>query len=218
MPRPKGARDADYEEKRRALLLRMTARLMRREVARPSLRQLAESAGVTVPTLRHYFGSRAEVVEAILQEYRRQGEQRLQVVAQPPGPFAESMREFVRSLILGMSRAREVRLGDVFAVSLAEGLLDPAIGPAALANIVDPAVDALQCRLRQHIARGEMIEADTRAAALMLLSPVLIAVLHQDQMRGSACNPMDMDHMAEAVSAAFVRAYGRPFGSGELPS
>jgi len=207
VPRPKGARDSDYEAKRRALLRRMTERMMRREVARPSLRQLAEAAGVSVPTLRHYFGDRAEVVEAMLEEYRLQGESRLAWVAQPQGPFATSVRQFAYSMVAGMTAPLPVRLGDVFAVGIAEGLLDAQIGPAALRHIVDPAVRACQARLEEHIARGEMIATDTRSAALMLLSPLLVAVLHQDQMHGSECSPMELYALADRVSEAFVRAY-----------
>lgn len=207
MPRPKGARDADYEEKRRLLLARMTARLMRREVARPSLRQLAEAAEVTVPTLKHYFGSRSEIVEAILAEYRRHGEERLARLAVTDLPFAQSVQEFAIGLVFGMRAPREVRLGDVFAVSLAEGLLDPEIGPAALKHVVDPSVDVLAQRLRLHISRGEMVECDANAAALMLLSPILITVLHQDQLCGAKHRPVDLTALAQEVSAAFVRAY-----------
>jgi AcrR family transcriptional regulator len=185
----------------------MTERMMRREVARPSLRQLAESAGVSVPTLRHYFGDRAEVVEAMLDEYRRQGETRLKWVAEAQGPFATSVRQFCYSMIAGMTAPLPVRLGDVFAVGLAEGLLDQDIGPAALRHIVDPAVDACRARLQTHIDRGEMIPTDTRAAALMLLSPLLVAVLHQDQMRGSICSPMELYGLADRISEAFVRGY-----------
>lgn len=186
----------------------MTERMMRREVARPSLRQLAESAGVSVPTLRHYFGDRAEVVEAMLEEYRRQGEERLKWVAAPQGTFETSVRQFCYSMVAGMTAPLPVRLGDVFAVGIAEGLLDSDIGPAALRNIVDPAVDACRARLQAHVDRGEMIPADTRSAALMLLSPLLIAVLHQDQMHGSSCSPMDLYGLADRVTEAFVRAYG----------
>ncbi|WP_374471126.1 TetR/AcrR family transcriptional regulator [Phenylobacterium sp.] len=210
MPRPKGARDSDYDQKRAALLERMTRRIMRREVARPSLRQLAEAAGVTVPTLRHYFGGRAEVMTAILEAYRQAGGRRLEMLATPEVPFEESIRQFAFSLLMAVQMPREVKLGDVFAVSIAEGLLDEKIGPAALEHIVDPSVDVLQARLRHHIARGEMIEADTRAAALMLLSPLLLAILHQQHMGGATCNPADLPKMTEELCAAFIRAYKAP--------
>jgi AcrR family transcriptional regulator len=165
---------------------------------------------VTVPTLKHYFGGRSEIVEAILKEYLRHGQERLQRVATAQLPFAESIREFAHGLIQGMSARREVRLGDVFAVSLAEGLLDPDIGPAALKHVVDPSVDALATRLRQHMAQGEMTPSDANAAALMLLSPLLIAVLHQDQLCGALHRPVELAHLADEVSAAFVRAYAAP--------
>ena len=207
MGRPKGARDADYEEKRAELLRRMTRRVMRRETVRPSFRQLADAAGVSVPTLRYYFGARPAVIAAILESYLREGLDRLERVSQPAGDFPASMREYAFSLLAGMRAPREVRLGDVFAVAIAEGLLDPAIGPAALRFIIDPSVEVLQRRLSHHIARGEMMEADTRSAALMLVSPALLAILHQDHMGGSQCSPVDLETALGEIAAAFVRAY-----------
>jgi AcrR family transcriptional regulator len=210
LPRPKGAKDADHAEKRSALLQRMMQRIMRREPARPSLRQLAEAAGVSVPTLRHYFGGRAEVVQAILEEYRSLGDQRLRALEHHPGTLEESVRDYVAALIKAVREPRAVRLADVFAVSLAEGMLDRALGPAALAQIVDPSVEALQKRLAGHVARGQMIVTDTRAAALVLLSPLLIAILHQDQMGGAACNPVDLEVLGGQIADAFIRAYKAP--------
>ncbi len=95
----------------------------------------------------------------------------------------------------------------MFAVSLAEGLLAPDISLFTLQHVIDPAVDGLEARLRRHQARGEMRSADPRAAALMLISPMLLAVLHQDQMGGAASYPLDLDSFAEQTAAAFVRAF-----------
>lgn len=207
MGRPKGARDAAYEEKRAELLRRMTRRVMRRETARPSFRQLADAAGVSVPTLRYYFGGRPAVIAAILEGCLREGLDRLERVSQPVGGFRESVGDYVRSLLAAMRAPREVRLGDVFAVAIAEGLLDPAIGPATLRFIIDPSVEVLGRRLDRHIALGEMRQADTRSAALMLVSPALLAILHQDHMGGSECSPVNLDSALEEMAAAFVRAY-----------
>jgi AcrR family transcriptional regulator len=208
VPRPAGARDADYEEKRKALLWRMTVRLMRRETARPSLRQLAEAAGVAVPTLRHYFGDRRGVMEAILANYLEAGRARLAQLSEPVGDLETSVRDYGYALLRGLRAPREVRLGDVFAVAIAEGLLDAGVGPAALRFVLDPSVEILEIRLKQHIARGEMRPTDTRTAALMLLAPLLLAMLHQDQMGGSDCNPLDLERLIDETCAAFVRAYG----------
>lgn len=189
------------------LLDRMIALVMQRGIARPSMRQLAKAADVTVPTLQHYFGTRSGVVRAVLAHYLSQGKRRLNAVAQRPAPFADSIHEFARSLIAAVDSPRPVKLGDVFAISLAEGLLDDEIGPASLGFILDPSVDALRTRLEQHIELGEMRRSDTRAAALMLLSPLLLAILHQDHMGGRSCNPADVPALAAEICDAFIRAY-----------
>jgi AcrR family transcriptional regulator len=207
LARPKGARDADYDEKRTTLLERMIPRVMRREVTRPSLRQLAEAAEVTVPTLRHYFGSRAEVISAVMEAYLGQGTARLRALSEPDGDLDQSVRSFAHGLLAAVQAPRQVLLGDVFAVSLAEGLLDRNIGPSALAFIIDPSVDTLSRRLDAHISRGEMRNCDTRAASLMLLAPLLLATLHQNQMGGRTCNPLDLTAAADELCNAFVRAY-----------
>ena len=207
MPRPKGTRDADYEDKRRELLRKMTVRMMRREVARPSLRELAQSADVSVPTLRHYFGARRGVVDAMLAECLRLGREGLDAQSTSEKSFDLSMRDYARTLIQALNAQREVRLGDIFAVSLAEGLVDAEISASTLSHILEPTIETLEARLLVHIARQEMIEADTRAAALMLLSPLLLASLHQDQLHGAAHRPMALEAVADDLSAAFVRAY-----------
>jgi len=210
LPRAKGVKNADYAAKRSELLARMLPRFARLDLERPSLRQLAAAADVTAPTLQHYFGDRTGVVAALLEEYRRRGESRLGLVAQANGAFADSVREFALSFVFGMQAGAAARLGDVMAASLCEGLADPQISPLALAYIIDPAVDALAVRLEAHAARGEMIQADVRAAALILLSPLMVAVLHQDQMNGRTERHIELTDLAETVSAAFVRAYAAP--------
>ncbi len=210
MPRAKGVKNADYETKRRELLDRMLPRFASLDLERPSLRQLAAAAEVAAPTLQHYFGDRTGVVAALLEEYRRRGEARLGMASKASGAFAGSIREFAHGFVFGMQAGAAARLGDVMAAALCEGLADPKVSPLALTHIVDPALDALVARLQEHADQGEMIEADLRAAALMLLSPLLLAVLHQDQMKGRDSRHMELGDLAEEVSAAFVRAYAAP--------
>lgn len=208
MSRPRGSRAADHETKRRDLLTKMTTRLMRREVARPSLRDLAGAAEVTVPTLRHYFGDRQAVIDAVLADCLRVGREGLDAQRTSDKPFAESIRIYADALIRALQAPRPVRLGDIFAVSLAEGFLDPDIGASALNHIVEPTLQVLEARLEDHMRRGEMIQTDARAAGLMLLSPLLVACLHQDQLNGTHVRPLSTQALATSVSEAFVRAYG----------
>jgi len=210
LSRPRGARDADYEAKRTLLLRRITTRLMRRETARPSFRQLAEAADVSAPTLRHYFGDRPKLMAAILEAYLEEGRRGLEAVAKPTGNLETSIRDYCAALLAAMRAPRDVRLGDVFAVSIAEGLLDAEIGPSALRYIIDPSVEVLQKRLDAHVARGEMVTTDTRAAALFLLSPLLLAILHQDHLGGRDSSPVDLPGSFDSICAAFLRAYAAP--------
>ena len=131
------------------------------------------------------------------------------MVARATESFAGSVHQYARTLIQAVQASRRVRLGDVFAVSLAEGLLDAEIGPVSLRYILDPSIDVLQRRLEHHVARGEMIKCDTRAAALMLLSPLLLALLHQHQMGGRICSPVNLESLSEQICDAFLRAYTR---------
>ncbi|PTS89270.1 TetR/AcrR family transcriptional regulator [Caulobacter sp. HMWF009] len=207
--RPRGSRDADHEAKRRDLLGRMATRLMSRTVARPSLRDLAAAAEVSVPTLRHYFGSRQAVVDAVMAECLRRGREGLEALRHSDLPFADSIRLYADSLVRALQAPRDVVLGDVFAVSLAEGVMDPDVGISALNHIIEPTLQVLEARLQVHVQRGEMIPVDVRAAGLMLLSPLLLASLHQNQLQGSHVRPLALEALAAAVSDGFVRAYGR---------
>jgi AcrR family transcriptional regulator len=188
----------------------MSRHMMLRESPRPSLRELASAAGVSVPTLRHYFGARTQVVDAIFEECLRLEREGLDTQRHSEKPFSDSIRDYAHALIQALGAERDVRLGDLFAVGLGEGLLDLAVSRSTLRHIVDPTIEVLETRLNSHMARGEMIDTDVRAAALMLLSPLLMASLHQNQLQGDVERPMSLDTAADTISAAFVRAYQTP--------
>jgi len=206
LPRPKGARDADYTAKRSALLRKLCARLMRMDDTRPSLRQLASAADVTVPTLRHYFGTREALVEAVLVEYQRMGAPYIELSREPEGAFPESIRAYMRYLLTML--VNFPFMADVIAVGLIEGLFNHKLGPVALCTLIDPIVEGLEARLTAHQARGEMIGADVRLGALMLISPVLMSCQHQSQLYGRQTRPLDLEDLVENLASVFVRAYG----------
>ncbi|HRJ00802.1 MAG TPA: hypothetical protein PKV67_08485, partial [Hyphomonas sp.] len=70
MPRPSGARNHDFDEKRAALLNTLTRYALTADLRRPSLRQFAMAAKQSEPTLRHYFGDRQGLVIEILENLR----------------------------------------------------------------------------------------------------------------------------------------------------
>lgn len=208
MPRPKGARDADYDVKRSALLRKLRTRLIEVDETRPSLRQLAISAGVTVPTLRHYFGTREDLVQAVMEEGFTHGARYFERGAEPFGELRESVLAFLTTLFGVMRDGPQI--SELFAIGFLEGFYHHRLGPAALNYVIEPPLQALEARLKAHQARGEMVEADVRVAALMLVSPLLVGCLHQNQMFGDKVRPLHMAPVIEAVVDTFMHTYAKP--------
>ncbi len=215
MPRPKGARDADYGVKRSALLRKLSERLIQLDDTRPSLRQLAIAAGVTVPTLRHYFGDREDLVEAVLEEIFVHGERYLERGAEPYGELDQSIRAFLKTLAEVLVDGP--KLGDKIAIAFLEGFYSRRLGPLALNYVIEPPLKAMEKRLAAHQARGELGDVDLRCAALMLISPLMVACMHQKQMFGDEVRPLDFTPLIDSAASSFMKAYGSPAALAEAP-
>ena len=207
MTRTKGARGRAYDEKRAALLAKLQARLSEADATRPSLRALAEAADVSLPTLRHYFGGRDEVVAAVMEEIGASGAPYMARTRQPQGHFAESIQACVGDIAFGMTRTE---FGTLMASGLVEGLLDSGSGPTFVRTMLEPTIAAVAERLRRHQEAGQMRAVDPRHAAIMLVSPLLLAVHHQHQLGGAHSHPLNLDAFAGDHADAFVRAFELP--------
>jgi len=215
VPRPKGARDADYAVKRSALLRKLSARLIQLDDTRPSLRQLAIAAGVTVPTLRHYFGDREDLVEAVLEEIAVHGERYLERGSEPYGELDQSIRAFLRTFAECLVDGP--KLGDKIAIAFLEGFYSRRLGPMALNYVIEPPLQAMEKRLAAHQARGELGDVDLRCAALMLISPLVVACMHQQQMFGEEVRPLDFAPLIDSAASSFMKAYGSDSSSEARP-
>jgi AcrR family transcriptional regulator len=204
MPRPKGAHNQAYEQKRQELLERLGPRLVASGVERASFREMAAVANVSVPTLRHYFANRTGVIIAYLEWRGAQGLPHFAHVRTTDEPFAASIRSLLAYTVAGLDRARVIEL---HIVGLTEGLTNPELGPVYLQSILEPALAAAETRLCLHIERGEMRDIDVRGAALMLLSPIILAMLHQRDLGGEKVRCLDVDTFIATHADAFIRAY-----------
>lgn len=169
-----------------------------------SLRELASSAGVSVPTLKHYFGTREDLIAAIFEDWLSSGAPYLAWAANPTGSFDKSIRDAVAEIANGFRMA----LGSIYAVGLMEALRHERLGPDFIAKALDPMIDAYQRRLEAHLSRGEMRPLHARYAALVLISPIVVAFLHQGELGGSMHRPLDMDNFLATHVDAFLRGYG----------
>jgi AcrR family transcriptional regulator len=207
MARTKGARNEGFEARRTALIAALRDRL-RAPGPAPSMRELASAADVTVPTLRHYFADREGVLRAVMKDELADGSKPngpLEVAATPSGPFAASVRDLLRHADEGFVFGG---LTDSHAMGLAEGIRADATAADYLRLALDPTIDAFAARLRAHQECSEMrTDVDARAAAVQLLSPLVIARLHQDRFGGRMANPIDLAAMLDQQAEAFVRGY-----------
>jgi AcrR family transcriptional regulator len=204
MARPQGARDKDYDARRLTLASALRVRLADRSGPPPSYAELAKAAGVSLATLRHYFGSRDEAVASVLRLHGALGEPHLTLLATPLPDFAVSIGAAVDQIAEGLA---EPLVAQLHAVGLAEGLAHATIGPTYLTDILEPTMVALEARLAGHMQAGHMRAADLRAAAIMLISPLVLARLHQGWLGGSVTRPLSEPEHRAALAEAFVRAY-----------
>ena len=196
------ARSAEYDIKRRQLLGRIAIRF--KQPDRPSLRELAVAAEVSVPTLRHYFGNREGVVAAVLADAHARGAPFLALAARPDGPLPHSLRIGLTQIVQGHLFA----VGGFHAIGLTEGLLHRTIGPHYLQTILEPALQAFELRLQAHIDLGDLKPVNVRHAALGLVAPVVLFMLHQGELGGHRVRPGGPAELVDYLVDAFVAAFG----------
>lgn len=205
MGRRPGARNADFAAERDALVAKLATRLAEPGAARSSMRDLAAAAEVSVATLQHYFGDRTGVFTAVFEGARQGGKVHLDAVAEGPlGSLRTSIQWFLEYATNGLM---EFGLGHLHELGLTAGARDEVLGPAYLANVLEPTLQALERRLSRHQAAGQLRPCDVRIAALELVAPLLVAVLHQHSLGGTAQRPLSLDEFLKAHLAAFLRAY-----------
>lgn len=208
MSRPAGRRNADYASTREVLLERARTRLLTADGAEASLRELARASQVSTPTLRHYFATREALIEAVLARDHTSALPYLHhIAAGELPPLRASLIGVLGYLLSGLT---DSGLAQLHVLGLRSGLKHPSLGPAYLTEVLEPSLVALEARLQRHAARGELRGENTRVAALQLVSPLLLAVLHQRELGGATCRPLDLPALLEPHVEAFIRAWASP--------
>jgi AcrR family transcriptional regulator len=207
MGKPRGFRAPDYEEKRNALLAAVSARAFADDGATASFAELARAADVTVPTLRHYFGDRDDVMRAVFAYNAQQARHFVEAQSKPVGDsFEASLVAFAQALHTAWV---QFGVGRAIGASLAHGLHSDTLGPCAVENSLEPAIASLEARILAHEQLGHIaLDGDEpRLVALQFLSPVLIALLHQRELRGAQVRPLDEGAFLTAHARRIARAY-----------
>ncbi|MBX7113370.1 MAG: TetR/AcrR family transcriptional regulator [Myxococcaceae bacterium] len=207
MGRRSGSKNADYLKSKEKLVERLSASA----TAEASFRVLAERAKVSPATLRHYFQDREGVFDAVFSHHRKKGQPYMQAAAQADvGQVRDALRWLLKGVVSGWQRG----LGAVHGLGLGAGLGDARVGPSYVNEILEPTLQSVEARLQRHIDLGELKKTHVRYAALALLSPVVLGLIHQQGLFGAKCRPLDLgafidDHVEHFVGAYAVRAPSR---------
>ncbi len=207
MGRKAGSRNLDYDRTRAEIVERLTAIILASARATLSFRELAHDAGVAPSTLRHYFEDREAVLLAVMERVHDLG---LRYVAEGAtaehGAAPESLRWFLGYLVEGWSRG----VGRAHELGLTEGLGDAALGPAYLRTLLEPTLQSAEARIALHMARGEIGPCDVRVAAVELVAPLIVVLLHQGALGGAAVRHLEVQRFLDEHVSRFLRAFGRP--------
>ena len=98
-------------------------------------------------------------------------------------------------------------VGQMHAAMLAEGLATRSLGPRYVDLMLEPLLQAGEQLLQRYIDLGKLQPFDVRHGALLLLSPVVLGLLHQDNLSGAKCRPLDLHAFTTAHVDAFLRAH-----------
>jgi AcrR family transcriptional regulator len=187
MPRPAGARNHDFGEKRLALVDLLTDFALEADLRRPSFRQFAIAANASEPTLRHYFEDRQGVILAILENMGNRGKHIWSLIALPASSQVEAVEQYYRVADAG-------RRHDLFtrahAFGLIEGIADEDAGRAYLRYLLEPNLQAIIEKLGA-TPDSPQTPAALRAAAFAVLAPLLIMSIHQILLGGDKEAPID---------------------------
>ncbi|MEZ4301435.1 MAG: hypothetical protein R3B70_41260 [Polyangiaceae bacterium] len=212
MGRPAGARNQDYEASREELARKVLPAVVR-DGAQASLSEMAREAGVSIPTLKHYFRGRSGAVAAALRTVKKDAERYVATMAEP-GDLG--LRASLTKLATELAAAWvPFGVGRVFTAGMAAGMADATTGHGYLEGVLEPAVRGVEERLRVHARRGEvqLDPADglaVRTASLGFLSPLLVALIHQHGLSGTTCRPLDVGAFIEELVHRFATAYEAP--------
>ncbi|WP_084398553.1 hypothetical protein [Henriciella aquimarina] len=175
MARPAGVRNTDYEEKRAALVNRLTDYLLSDDIQLPSFRQLAIAAETSQPTLNHYFGGRTGAIIAVIEELANRSTATRDRLRLPAETVSEAVDQYTTIAIqLGKDNAYL----NSHVLSIREGMTDPRIFEAYNTLLVEPGVAAIAERL-VHSKGGPANYGSALTAAHMLMSSSMFMALRK---------------------------------------
>lgn len=193
---------AAAQDRRHELLSLLAPAAIADRSAPVSLRQFAIKAGVSEPTLRHFFTDRRGVVIALIGYFAEGARRFLQESAKPEARLEDAVAGYGA---LALAGAQSRLFAQAHAFALVESIHDPDVAKAYLEIIIEPSLQALEQRLAPGMdPDGNADPERVRHAALALYAPILIAILHQHLLRGEEVRPLDMTAFVADLTTLFT--------------
>lgn len=190
-----GTKHGGHDEKRRLILRCMAALVFSAPGARPSFRQFAASAGVSEPTLRHYFKDRDGCVASILEYFGENGQfvwRRLGQAARSPGAAVSETFEISRTGMMAGGFIQAHTFGVV------ESAGNPRIAKVYREKILDPAVQAIVTKI---LATPGMTDDPQEAGAISwaIFSPLLVLGLRRHFLSDIGSKDAETDSYFDSI-------------------
>ena len=189
MGRAPGVRNEHYAEKRQELLDASTDYVLREDVMMPSIRQIAIAAGVSDPTVKHYFGDRTALVRDVLANVGARSEPLREEIRKGKPTIREAIEDYLQLMATVPQNSMFVR-ANLFA--LRESLIEPSIFKSYVDLIVEPNIAALAERLLNS-SGGPRNFANARAAAGLITSNLAKISLRHIMLGDSDQVPMAIE-------------------------
>ncbi len=74
--------------------------------------------------------------------------------------------------------------------------------------LLEPTLHSAEARIALHMAQGEIGACDVRVAAVELVAPVVVVLLHQRSLGGVSVRQLDVNAFLDEHVARFLRAFG----------
>ncbi|TGL18976.1 TetR/AcrR family transcriptional regulator [Leptospira yanagawae] len=207
MPRPEGSKNEDYEVKRNKILESLFQKLVQKKFREfPSFRNVAKLLNVSPPTLKHYFQNRNGVMTALLTHIKSKGESYLEKILVPEGNGKESIHKLLQYITSGFEAGP---VGTIHQFGLAHGMGEKELGPSYLVHLFEPLLDAVERRLILHQRQNELIECEPRVAALFLISPLFMVLLHQKKLGGHKVRPLNIEAYLKSHTDIFWKTFAK---------
>jgi TetR/AcrR family transcriptional regulator len=137
-----------------------------------SVREICEAAGITKPTLYHFFGSKDGVYRALVQGALDDFQRNVEQGVQPPGSTLERLQRVARGYFDSANRQREL-VRFIFALVHNPSNAAP---PTDFPKFYDGVVQIVAGVVEEGVARGELAPGSIEVRLLVLMGALGEAV------------------------------------------